>query len=66
MSQSPKKPRKGAVAKLREAYNKLRKQPVSPELRDVLKKKDRPTSEAPLTEKKIAKTPKSDQDLDLP
>ena len=39
------KPVKGAGPRLREFYKHLRKQPMSPELKETLNKKDRPTKE---------------------
>ena len=48
----PKLPKKGAVARIREDANKLRKQPVSPDLKDVFNKRE------PL--KKIARKQESD------
>jgi sRNA-binding carbon storage regulator CsrA len=64
MKTSLKAPRKGAVARMREIYNKIRNQPVTPEhreeLREVFKKKDRAAkSKKP---KKIAK-PMHDAEL---
>ncbi len=52
-----KSPKPGAVAEMRELYNKLRKQPLTPEqkndLREVFKKRDRRKDEK--KPKKIAK-----------
>ncbi len=46
-------PKKGAVARLRESYNKRRNQPPSQELIKALKKKEKPVKDGPA--KKIAK-----------
>ena len=49
-------PKSGAVAKVREVYNELRRRPLSEdqrkELEDVFKKRDKPSEKTP---KKIAK-----------
>jgi len=55
-------PQKGAVARITEEQKKLRKQPVSPRLRDVFRKEN-DTSEAP--QKKIARSSKRDPDIGL-
>ncbi len=44
----PTLPQKGAVSRIREEANKLRKQPISPALKDVFRKREEP-------QKKIAR-----------
>jgi len=60
MKKTLKKLEKGAVAKMRESYKELRKNTVSKELEEALKKKDQLKQDAP---RKIAKPP---QDVELP
>ena len=60
MDSSLKKPKKGAGPRLREFYKNLRKQPMSPELKETLNKKDQPAKED--SRKKIAK---ADRDVEL-
>ena len=56
-------PKKGAVARITEERKKLRKQPVSPKLREILRKENDTTDD---TQKKIAgNPPKRDPDLGL-
>jgi len=54
MKKTLKKLEKGAVAKMRESYKELRKNTVSKELEEALKKKDQLKQDAP---RKIAKPP---------
>lgn len=59
MSENLKTPKKGAGKRLRDFYNsQIRNQPMSGELKEILKKKDRPASD-----KKSASPRK---DLELP
>jgi hypothetical protein len=51
MNKTPKKLEKGAVARMRETYKKLRENSVSKELEEALKKKEQSNQDAP---KKIA------------
>lgn len=60
MTKTIKKLEKGAVAKMRESYKKLRENTVSKELEEALKKKDQSKQDAP---RKVAKPP---QDVELP
>ncbi len=60
MTKTLKKLEKGAVAKMRESYKKLRETTVSKELQEALKKKDQSKQDAP---RKSAKPP---QDVELP
>jgi len=60
MTRTLKKLEKGAVAKMRESYKKLRENTVSKELEEALKKKDQSKQDTP---RKIAKPP---QDVELP
>ena len=53
-------PKKGAVARLRESYNKRRNQPPSPELTEALRKREKPVKDEP--SKKIANT---DRDAEI-
>ena len=62
--QTVKLPQKGAVAKITEERKRLRRQPVSPNLRDVFKKDKGITPE--VQDKKIASKPsKREPDMDL-
>lgn len=59
MESTLKKPKKGAGERLRDFYNKnLRKQPMSDELKDALKKKEQPVGDS---RKRIANS-----DVELP
>lgn len=60
MTKTLKKLEKGAVAKMRESYKKLRENTISKELEEALKKKEQSKQDAP---RKIAKPP---QDVELP
>ena len=60
MTKTPKKLEKGAVAKMRESYKKLRENIISKELEEALKKKDQSKQDAP---RKIAKP---SEDVELP
>jgi hypothetical protein len=57
-------PKKGAVARMREIYNKIRRQPLTPEqreeLREVFKKKERLTDS-----KRPRKIAKPGQDVEM-
>ncbi len=60
MTKTLKKLEKGAVAKMRESYKKLRENTISKELEEALKKKEQSKQDAP---RKIAKPL---QDVELP
>ncbi len=60
MTKTLKKIEKGAVAKMRESYKKLRENTISKELEEALKKKEQAKPDAP---RKIAK---QSQDVELP
>ena len=61
MNTELKKPKKGAGERLREFYEKLRKQPMSPELKETLQKKDQFTKNDPRK-----KSAKPDRDIEFP
>ena len=61
-AKTPKLPQRDAVAKITAERNKLKHQPSSPELREIFRKENY-KGEKP--QKKIARSPKQDSDIEL-